>query len=329
MNRGLVPKPNQEGLLGAQSKVPAIIMAAGERAGLRFLEFFTANIRNPNTRRAYYRACCDFLRWCQSRHLDLDRIGPMHVAAYIERIQKDLSKPSVKQGLAAIRMLFDWLVVGQVVAFNPASSVRGPKYSTKKGKTPVLSADEARQLLDSIDTESLVGLRDRALIALMTYTFARVGAAISMDVEDYYVQGRRQWVRLHEKGGKLHEMPAHHTSPRISRRPESRMRAALPSSGQLSGAPGSLPSTAWRNPTCTSWSGVAQPGQGSQRRSAITLSAPLASRRTSRMVASWRSPNEWPITNPHGRRGFTTAAVTRSRSMKLSGWRFERRYFWP
>jgi site-specific recombinase XerD len=121
MNRGLVPKPNQEGLLGAQSKVPAIIMAAGERAGLRFLEFFTANIRNPNTRRAYYRACCDFLRWCQSRHLDLDRIGPMHVAAYIERIQKDLSKPSVKQGLAAIRMLFDWLVVGQVVAFNPAS----------------------------------------------------------------------------------------------------------------------------------------------------------------------------------------------------------------
>jgi site-specific recombinase XerD len=210
MNRGLVPKPNQEGLLGAQSKVPAIIMAAGERAGLRFLEFFTANIRNPNTRRAYYRACCDFLRWCQSRHLDLDRIGPMHVAAYIERIQKDLSKPSVKQGLAAIRMLFDWLVVGQVVAFNPASSVRGPKYSTKKGKTPVLSADEARQLLDSIDTESLVGLRDRALIALMTYTFARVGAAISMDVEDYYVQGRRQWVRLHEKGGKLHEMPAHH-----------------------------------------------------------------------------------------------------------------------
>jgi site-specific recombinase XerC len=103
--------------------------------------------------------------------------------------------------LAAIRMLFDWLVVGQVVPFNPASSVRGPKHVVKKGKTPVLSGDEARQLLDSIDTSSVVGLRDRALIGLMVYTFARVGAAVGMDVEDWYYQGRRWWVRLHEKGG--------------------------------------------------------------------------------------------------------------------------------
>src|ERR1035441_4155440 len=92
----------------------------------------------------------------------------------IEKLQRQLSRPSVKLQLAAIRMLFDWLVVGQVVAFNPASSVRGPRFSTKKGKTPVLSADEARQLLDSMDTSSVVGLRDRALVALMVYTFARV-----------------------------------------------------------------------------------------------------------------------------------------------------------
>ena len=116
----------------------------------------------------------------------------------------------MKLQLAAVRMLFDWLVVGQVVPFNPASSVRGPRFTTKKGKTPVLSADEARQLLDSIDTSSVVGLRDRALIALMVFTFARVGAATGMDVEDWYFQGRRWWVRLHEKGGKRHEMPAHH-----------------------------------------------------------------------------------------------------------------------
>jgi integrase len=107
-------------------------------------------------------------------------------------------------------MLFDWLVVGQVVAVNPASPVRGPKYSVKKGKTAVLSADEARKLLDSIDPSSHAGLRDRALIALMVYTFSRIGAALQMKVEDVYTQKRRLWVRLHEKGGKLHEMPCHH-----------------------------------------------------------------------------------------------------------------------
>jgi integrase len=116
----------------------------------------------------------------------------------------------VKQHLAAIRMLFDWLVVGQVIAVNPASPVRGPKHSVKKGKTPVLSSEEARKLLDSIDPSSHVGLRDRALIALMVYTFARIGVWLQMKVEDVYTQKRRTWVRLHEKGGNRHEMPCHH-----------------------------------------------------------------------------------------------------------------------
>jgi site-specific recombinase XerC len=107
-------------------------------------------------------------------------------------------------------MLFDWLVVRQVVEINPAAAVRGPKHVVKKGKTPILEADEARQLIESVNTSTPIGLRDRALIALLIYTFARVSAAIGMNVEDYYVQGRRSWVRLHEKGGKQHEMPAHH-----------------------------------------------------------------------------------------------------------------------
>jgi site-specific recombinase XerC len=113
--------------------------------------------------------------------------------------------------LAAIRMLFDWLVVGQVLATNPAHAVRGPKHVVKRGKTPVLTAEQARRLLDSIDVSTTVGLRDRALIAVMTYALARVGAVVSMRVEDYYPQSKRWWVRLHEKGGKRHEMPAHHT----------------------------------------------------------------------------------------------------------------------
>jgi site-specific recombinase XerD len=142
--------------------------------------------------------------------LSLPAIEPVHVATYIETLQRRMAPPSVKQHLAAIRMLFDWLVVGQILPTNPTSSVRGPRYSTKKGKTPVLTADEARALLDSIDVSTIVGLRDRALIGLMVYTFARIGAAITMQVEDVYIQGRRTWVRLHEKGGKLHAMPCHH-----------------------------------------------------------------------------------------------------------------------
>jgi integrase len=96
------------------------------------------------------------------------------------------------------------------VKINNSASVRGPEHKVKKGKTPILAAEEARTLLDSIDASSALGMRDRALIALMIYTFARVGAALKMRVEDAYVQGRRTWVRLHEKAGKRHEMPCHH-----------------------------------------------------------------------------------------------------------------------
>ncbi|SOC89959.1 Site-specific recombinase XerD [Ensifer adhaerens] len=121
------------------------------------------------------------------------------------------SAPTVKQRLAAVRHLFDWLVTGQAMASNPAHSVRGPKHSRKRGKTPALSAEEARELLDSISTETLIGKRDRALIGLMTYTFARIGAATSMEVRDVFSQNRRLWVRLHEKGGKQVELPCHHS----------------------------------------------------------------------------------------------------------------------
>ena len=108
-------------------------------------------------------------------------------------------------------MLFDFLVTGQVVPLNPAASVKGPKHVVKKGKTPVLTAAEARELLTAIDCDSPVGLRDRALIGTMVYTFARVGAVTRMRVSDVFLQGRRTWVRLLEKGGKRHDMPCHHT----------------------------------------------------------------------------------------------------------------------
>lgn len=192
--------------------LPAIVAQAGERAGRRFIEFFTANIRNRNTRIAYARAVARFFDYCDERGLRLSTIEPVAVAAYIENLAAVRSAPTVKQNLAAIRMLFDWLVVGQVVPFNPAASVRGPKHVVKRGKTPVLTADQARKLLDSIDTETVVGLRDRALIGVMVYSFARVGAVVAMRVEDYFQSGKRWQVRLHEKGGKRHEVPCHHNA---------------------------------------------------------------------------------------------------------------------
>ncbi len=196
---------------GRRVAIPAIVAAAGEAAARRFLEFFAATIRNKNTRAAYYRAVCHFFAWCDAHGLDeLVGIEPLHVATYIETLQDKVAKPTVKQHLAALRMLFDWLVVGQVLALNPAHAVRGPKYVVKRGKTPVLTADQARRLIESIDVSTLVGLRDRALIGVMTYAFARIGAVVAMRVEDYYPEGKRWWLRLHEKGGKRHEMPAHH-----------------------------------------------------------------------------------------------------------------------
>jgi site-specific recombinase XerD len=191
--------------------LPQLVTNSGEQARIRFLEFFTANIRNRHTRRSYARTAVEFMTWCESAGLaSLADVQPVHVAAYIEQLTRNLTAPTAKQRLAAIRHLFDWLVVGQVVRDNPAASVRGPSHRVRKSKTPVLDAKEVRELLDSIDVSKPVGLRDRALVALMVYSFARVGAATAMRVEDAFVQNRRLWVRLHEKGGKLHEMPCHH-----------------------------------------------------------------------------------------------------------------------
>jgi site-specific recombinase XerD len=181
------------------------------QAARRVLEFFTGQINNGHTRKAYLNATRRFAAWCGEKGIgQLADVQAFHVASFVKELQGEFTAPTVKQHLAALRMLFDWLVTGHVLDVNPAHAVRGPKYVVKKGKTPVLAADEARALLDSIETERLIGLRDRALIGLMVYTFARVNAALTMRVEDYFIQGRRGWVRLHEKGGKLHSLPCHH-----------------------------------------------------------------------------------------------------------------------
>lgn len=192
--------------------LPATITGVGAHASRRFVEFFTAQIRNKGTRAAYLHAVTEFFNWCEANHVAFEQIQPIVIATYVESLGARLSAPTVKLHLAAIKMLYDYLVTGQIVEFNPAASVKGPKHVVKKGKTPVLDSTEARQLLDSIDTSSIMGLRDRALIGVMVFSFARISAVLGMNVEDYFQQGRRMWFRLHEKGSKLHDVPAHHNA---------------------------------------------------------------------------------------------------------------------
>jgi site-specific recombinase XerD len=200
----------------APGLLPARLFAPTPKAARRVVEFFTAQINNDHTRKAYLNAARRFAGWCEAHGLhELAQVEPFHVAAFVKELQGQFSPPTVKQHLAALRMLFDWLVTGHVLDSNPAHPVRGPKYVVTKGKTPVLDAEEARALLDSIPTDTLIGLRDRALIGVMVYTFARVNAVIGMKVKDYFTQGRRGWVRLHEKGGKEHEVPCHHTLDKL------------------------------------------------------------------------------------------------------------------
>jgi site-specific recombinase XerC len=307
--------------------MPASVPRAGSWSSLR---------PTSATRTRAYRAACHFFAWAEQHEIgELAVIEPIHVAAYIEVLQTTAAKPTVKLHLAAIRMLFDWLVVGQVLAVNPAHAVRGPKHVVRRGKTPVLTEDQARRLLGSVKVARkitlpdgaeaeepwLVGLRDRALMAVMTYSFARIGAVVAMRVEDYYPGGKRWWVRLHEKGGKRHEMPAHHKLEQFldeylaaaGIREESKtplFRSAVGKTGVL------MP---------IAWCAGARPRPASRSSSAATCSARPASPHISRPAERWRTPRPWPHTRAHARLSSTIAPATRSRSTRSSGLRFDTR----
>jgi integrase len=237
-----------------------------------------------------------FAEWCASKDIhELTQVQPFHVAAFVHDLQDELSPPSVKQHLAALRMLFDWLVTGHVIETNPAHSVRGPRYTVKKGKTPVLTVEEAHALLESIpvtkkpandpetaDQTDLLGLRDRALIGIMVYSFARIGAVIQMKVGDYFVQGRA--------GGSVYAKKAARSTTSLviivsisictitSKRPALAMTLTA-----ISCAPPAARPASWRPIPCsgrtpTPSSAAVRKRPASKRASAIILSGRPASR---------------------------------------------------
>ena len=188
--------------------LPRLIVDAGPAAVEKFLEFSPRGSRTGARARRTGGPWGSSWRGARCGGLVLTAVAPLHVAAYIRTHPG--SAPTVKQHLAAIRMLGDWLVVSQVIPVNPAAAVRGPTHVVTTGATPVLSPAEARRLLAAIDTGTLAGRRDRALVSVMLYSFARVSAVIGMRRQDYFRQERQGWLRLHEKGGQRHDVPAHH-----------------------------------------------------------------------------------------------------------------------
>lgn len=189
--------------------IPRLVSEAGSQATRLFLEFFTVPFENRNTRQAYLCAVRQFLDWCDGWGVQsLTQIEPMVLAAYRE--QHPGSPTTVKQHFSALRKLFAWYVEKGILPSNPAREVRTETIKRGEGKTPALEASDMHRLLASFDTASVVGLRDRALIGVMAFTFARVGAVVGLSIKDYYQVGRTSFLRLHEKGSKEKDVPTHH-----------------------------------------------------------------------------------------------------------------------
>lgn len=195
-------------LSSSTTTLPPLIAAGGAGVWFAWEEFLFGQLRNPHTRRSYQRVATRFLKWCEERGLALHNIAPAHVGQFLDGLSDAIS--SKKVYLAAIRHLFDTLVVRHAVLLNPAASVRGERYQVIEGKTPEIPIDQARRLLSSMDTGHVVGLRDRAIIAVLIYTAARIGAVGGLRVRDFFDAGDQHCLRFLDKGGKSREIPVRH-----------------------------------------------------------------------------------------------------------------------
>lgn len=193
---------------------PCVTVFASQSATIdAFRTFFEGQLRCANTRRAYERSAADFFSYAHAQLgiTSLDDVKPFHVSAWLDAMTASgLSAPTVKQRLAALNGLFESLLLQRIITSNPARLVKGPSHVVSKGRTPVLTGGEMVQLLEAIDPSTLIGKRDRAMIATMAYSFARIGAVTALKVEHVFHQKRRLWLRLREKGGKAKDVPCHH-----------------------------------------------------------------------------------------------------------------------
>lgn len=205
--------------------IPEIVFSAGNAARFAWEEFFEASIANHHTRKNYIHAVSRFLSWAEGQGLELRDIEPGHVGRYFQQLKavpvrskrssvapppKALAPPTKKVHQAALRGFFDCLVNRHVIAINPTATVRGERYSVIEGRTPHILPEQARRLLTSIDTTNVVGLRDQAVLAVLLYTAARVGAVSRLEVQSLKHDGTQYTLRFAEKGGKSREIPVRH-----------------------------------------------------------------------------------------------------------------------
>lgn len=178
-----------------------------------FWEYFLVDIENDGTRKTYLGAIRQFSDWCSLNGIDLISIEPIMISMYIKTLKPRLNIPSRKLHLTAIRQLFKWLVVKQIIPSNPATDVTSPRYSQGGvGRTPVLEPEDMVALFESIELKNTAAYRDRAMIAVMAYSFARIGAVIKLKLNDYEHDGKRSYFNLLEKGSRINRVPAHHTA---------------------------------------------------------------------------------------------------------------------
>ncbi|HTU44868.1 MAG TPA: tyrosine-type recombinase/integrase [Bryobacteraceae bacterium] len=188
--------------------LPDIIHRAGSNALFAAQEFFFGTLRNEHTQRAYLHAVKLFLAWAEKHGAgDLTQIAPWHVGRYFKSVAKTTSIATRNLRLSALRHFFDGLVTRHAIVLNPALSVRGERYSVLEGKTPEIPIPDARKLLNSVDTSHVVGLRDRAILAVLVYTGSRAGAVAKLKLGDFYHAGQQWMLHFEEKGGKSREIP--------------------------------------------------------------------------------------------------------------------------
>jgi site-specific recombinase XerD len=191
--------------------LPAILSRAGAAAVFAAEEFFYGKIRNEHTRRAYLIAIRRFLAWAEDQRIELVRLTPKDVGQYMDGLQEESTSVATrKQHLAAIRHFFDNLVTRHAIILNPALSVRGERYEVVEGKTPEMTVKGARDLLASIKTKNVVGLRDRAIVAMLIYTATRAGAVAKLTRDGFYHAGDQWMLHFEEKNGKSREIPVRH-----------------------------------------------------------------------------------------------------------------------
>jgi integrase/recombinase XerD len=192
-------------------ELPEIIHRAGANAVFAAKEFFSGTIRNEHTKRAYLHAVKRFLKWAEKHGgRELMQVAPWHVGQYFTELAKTTSIATRNQHLSALRHFFDGMVTRHAIVLNPALSVLGERYGVMEGKTPEIPIPDARKLLASVDTSHVIGLRDRAILAVLVYTTSRAGAVAKLKRGDFYYSGQQWMLHFEEKGGKSREISVRH-----------------------------------------------------------------------------------------------------------------------